>query len=58
MQEYKAYVIGADGHVADRIDLVCVTEQVARDRAKQLADGHDVELWQEGRRVATFKHEK
>jgi len=26
--------------------------------AKQLVDGHDVELWQRDQKIATFKHGK
>jgi hypothetical protein len=31
-------------------------DDTAKEQAKQLVDGHDVELWQLGRKVATFKH--
>jgi hypothetical protein len=30
---------------------------LAREHARQLVDGHDVELWQQERKVAVFKHE-
>ena len=45
----------ADGHILNRIDLVCVDDDEAKERAKQLVDGHDVELWQFGRKIAEFK---
>jgi hypothetical protein len=57
MPEYRAYVMGPDGHVKDRADLVCEGEEEAKARAKQLVDGHDIELWKLDRHVATFKHE-
>ena len=41
----------------DRHDLVGVDEDEARDRARQLADGHDVELWQCDKKLATFRHQ-
>lgn len=46
MQEYRAYVLGPDGHIQERIDLVCADDDAAKERAKALVDGHDVELWQ------------
>ena len=53
MQEYRAYILGPDGHVQRRIDLVA-DENTAKEQAKQLVDGHDVELWQSDRKIATF----
>ena len=55
MHEYKAYIIGPDGHVTQRIDLVCETEDEARMHAKQLVDGHAVELWEGSRRIVAFE---
>jgi hypothetical protein len=57
VNEYRAYMMGADGHILKRIDLVCADDDAAKGRAKQLVDGHDVELWQLGRRIAVFKAE-
>ncbi len=54
MNEYSAYLIGPDGHSQGRVDLVCEHEEAAKERAKQLMDGHDVELWQLDRKIATF----
>jgi hypothetical protein len=47
----------ADGHILNRIDLVCVDDDEAKEHAKQLVDGHDVELWQLERHIAVFKAE-
>jgi hypothetical protein len=55
MQEYRAFIVGSDGHVQGRIDLECTDDEAAKEQAKQLVDGHDVELWQLGRKIATFK---
>ena len=38
----------------NRIDLAFEKEEDAIERAKQLVDGHDVELWQLDRKIATF----
>ena len=43
-----------DGHVRNRIAILCGSDEEAKRRAKQLVDGHPVELWQEARRIATF----
>jgi hypothetical protein len=55
MQDYQAYVIGPDGHITMRVDLHCADEAAAREGAKQLVNGQAVELWQQDRRIATFK---
>ena len=57
MQEYRAYLLNPDGRIKSAIDLICPDEETARDQAKHLADGHDVELWQLGRKIATFRHQ-
>ena len=54
MQEYSAYIIGPDGHIQQRIDLLCADDNAAKEQARKLANGHDVELWQRDRQVATF----
>ena len=54
MQEYRAYIMGPDGHVQNRIDIRCDGEAEAIRLAKLLVDGHDVELWQLDRKIATF----
>ncbi len=55
MQEYRVYIMGSDGHVQERVDLLCNDDGEAIEQAKQLVDGHDVELWQLGRQIRTFK---
>ena len=55
MQGYRAYIIGENGHVENRVDLQCEDEAEARRLAKQLVDGHDVELWQLDRKIETFR---
>jgi hypothetical protein len=56
MQEYRAYIIGLDGHIIKAIGLYCANDDAAKERAKQLVDGHDVELWQGDRRITAFEH--
>ena len=55
MRDYRAYILGIDGHrfikvkdfLSDQPD-----DAAALSAAKQLVDGHDVELWDCGRLVA------
>jgi hypothetical protein len=54
MSDYRVYIIGPDGHVIDRVDLLCDNEAEAR-LAKQLVAGRDVELWQLDRMIETFR---
>jgi hypothetical protein len=56
MAEYRAYVIGADGHFIRAVELVCPDDDAAKECAKQLVDGHDIELWAGDRKVTAFKH--
>jgi hypothetical protein len=37
------------------VPLVCETDNETIEKAKQLVDGHDVELWRLDRKVAEFK---
>ena len=53
--EYRAYVVSRDGHILSRTDLLCFGEKEAKERASQMVDGHDVELWRGVSRIAIFK---
>jgi hypothetical protein len=55
MPEYRVYIIGSDGHFRQAVHLNCPDDETAKHEAKQLVDGHDVELWQYARKVATFE---
>ena len=56
MPEYRAYIIGSDGHFSDFRIIECVDDEEAIEQARQLVDGHDVQLWQRARKIATFQH--
>ncbi|UQR60246.1 hypothetical protein LRP30_24825 [Bradyrhizobium sp. C-145] len=58
MGVYRAYIIGADGHIELRIDLDMRDEAAARERAKQLVDGHPVELWEGATKIETLEPEE
>ena len=56
MADYRAYIIGTDGQFLRAVELLCPDDDTATEYAKQLVDGHDVELWQGDRKVTAFKH--
>ena len=58
MAGYYADLIGVDGRVSKRIAIVGDDDEEAKRFAKQMVDGHAIELWQEARKIATFEPEK
>jgi hypothetical protein len=55
MDEYRAYVMGPDDHIINRVDIHCSDEEEARRLAKIVVDGHAVELWQADRFIERFE---
>lgn len=55
MTGYYAYNIGDDGHITNRVSILCKDDEEARRCARQLADGHAVELWQQARKIERFE---
>jgi hypothetical protein len=45
MAEYRAYIVGSDGHFASCEGFTCNDDNEAVAKAKRLVDGHDVEVW-------------
>ena len=56
MQHYRAYIMGQDGQILSPVDLVCENDEDAKEQARKLVDGHDVELWQRDRKISVFLH--
>ena len=56
MVEYRTYIMDRDGHIMSFEPLICADDEAAISAAKKFADGHDVELWQGDRKVATLAH--
>jgi hypothetical protein len=48
-------MIGDDGRFMRAVELVCTDNKATTERAKQLVDGHDVELWSGPRLVVRLK---
>jgi hypothetical protein len=55
LANYRAYVIGPDDRFQNVVVFDCVDDSAAIASAERLVDGHAVELWQLGRRIARFE---
>jgi len=56
MGNYRAYILGDDHHIIERVDLVaCKDDEAATRCAKLLVVGQIVELWDGHRLIATFE---
>jgi hypothetical protein len=53
--EYRAYVVGHDGHFMRFEALICADDAEAIAKAKRLVDYHDVELWSGDRFVTRLE---
>lgn len=54
MPEYRACLVNEDGSVARSVQLVCPDDDTAKEYARQLADGHAIELWQGEKQIGRF----
>jgi hypothetical protein len=43
--EYRAYIVGQDGHFRGFEGFACRDDADAVAKAERLIDGHDIELW-------------
>ena len=55
LAEYRAYVVGHDGHFIRREPLICADDDEAIAQATRLVADHDVELWCGERFVTLLK---
>ena len=55
MGNYYAYLIDENGHIRNRIVIMCDDDEEAKRRAQRLAAGQAVELWQEARMIVAFE---
>jgi hypothetical protein len=56
--EYRAYIVGDDGHFVSFEGFACRDDDEAIFKAKRLVDGHDVELWSGDRFVTRLEPSK
>jgi hypothetical protein len=54
--EYRVFYVGkVSGHFVDRKEFACPSDEAALERAKQLADGLAIELWEGDRLIARIE---
>ena len=46
MQEYRAYLLGIDGHIRDRIEMESESDEEAIAKARLHFNGGTIEIWQ------------
>jgi hypothetical protein len=56
MPDYRAYIVGKDGHFESFEIIAADSDEQALKVAEKLVDGHDVELWHLAGKVAVLKH--
>jgi hypothetical protein len=54
MPDYSVYILNSAGHFINFVALDCADDDDAEKQARQLVDGHAVELWQRARKIAKF----
>ncbi|GIQ74908.1 hypothetical protein [Bradyrhizobium sp. RD5-C2] len=57
MPEYRAFIVGRDGHFIGFEELICADDDEASGKAGSLVEGHDVELWSGARLVVILRHQ-
>ena len=58
MSDYRAYLIGPTAISFKSVVVDEPDDAAAIASAKQLVDGHDVELWQRDRKIAKFEQKQ
>ena len=53
VRDYRAYILGSDGHVTDRHEFWAEDDEKTKEHARQYVDGHDIELW--GKKIAKLR---
>lgn len=54
MPEYRACLMNEDGGVERSVQLLCPDDDTAKEYARQLADGHAIELWKGETQIGRF----
>jgi hypothetical protein len=58
MSDYRAYIVGADGHFKSAEFIVADDDKEAVEAAEKLVDGHDVEVWHLDRKITVLPHKE
>jgi hypothetical protein len=53
--EYRAFVVGADGHFMRSHAFIAEHDDAALKHARQFVNGYDIELWSGARLVGKLK---
>ncbi|UFW48507.1 MULTISPECIES: hypothetical protein [Bradyrhizobium] len=53
--DYRAYILDDDGRITGVHELDCANDEEAEEKAAQLRDGHDLDVWQRERHVVRLK---
>ena len=57
LHAYRVYLVGPDGHIINRVDLLVHDDASAKECARGLLNNTPVELWDGDRKIAEFKPE-
>jgi hypothetical protein len=55
MSDYRAYIVGADGHFQSFEIIEAPDDASAVEKAETFVDGMDIEVWHLDRKVAVLK---
>lgn len=58
MQDYRALKLGPDGHITSRFDFWARDDEAAKEQARQVASGQDLELWRHDRKIAEWRGQR
>ena len=56
MKLYRAYIVGPKGGFIGANDIHCDDDDEAMKLAQPFVDGHDIEVWQDGRLVGKLRY--
>ncbi|SFJ68748.1 hypothetical protein [Bradyrhizobium sp. Gha] len=56
--DYRAYILEDDGRITGVHELDCANDEEAKEKAAQLLDGHDLDVWRRERHLVRLKHQK
>jgi hypothetical protein len=54
--EYRAYVVGNEGHFVGCTEMICRDDDEAIAKAKRLVSDSDIELWNRNRFIILLVH--
>jgi hypothetical protein len=55
--DYRAYTLDDKGHIVCVYELNACDDEDAIAQAQQYVDGHDIEVWQKGRKIGLLSRD-